>query len=433
MPGWLEHYLIYHSIRTDADPNFAKIEGCQLLGHMLGRKSVNLIEPDAVYHNSYVGLVGESTITRKSTSQRIGKEVFPNTFCHPDESSPEQFLVELSQHPNFFNWYGEFTYLLKGINSNNWMGRMAEIMNHIFDCPNSYTKTLRDNKGVPVRFNVNQPYLSFNTTCTPDMMEKYLDKELLVGGFLARFLLVEGKSNTRPRGRLDPKFKLYKERLNTMLMQLHRLSSGGVTFELDDDALKRYNEIEKFLLKKEKILPFVGRYLNYIISFADILLVSDALGEYMQEPYDENVKEIVKLDKLEKLGYIYLKYKPNIVSKNNISNSAHPGNINIKKLSKFSTVQVTRDYVDRAYEIIKPCFEYVAKLVNYVDTWQPYAKVKKEIDKHPIIDHSSLQRLVHLKPIDIQNAIGMLEEEHYIRREVTQAPGRKAKSVYHKL
>ena len=419
MASLLDMYEMYHNIRTDAPKAFATLEGCQMIGHLMGRKCYNLIQPDAVYHNMYLALIGESTISRKSTSQRIGREVFPRSLCRPDESSPEQFLVELSDHPQYFKWYGEFSYLLKGIKGNSWMSRMAEVMNHIFDCPRTYTKTLRARQGEPTVFHIENAYLSFNTTCTPDMMEKHLDAEAMVGGFLPRFLLNEGDANPRPRRRLDPQFNLFQTRLDNLFHQLYRLAADGVVFELTDDALKRYNEIEVILFKHKNILPFAGRYLNYIISIADILLVSDAFGDYVIEPFDKNYNKLLKLDNLVKL------YKlDKLINTNNIYNT---------NFTNFTSIPVDKVYIDRAYEIIKPCLIYAKKLVEFVDVFLPYAKVKKQIIKHNDIEHSVLQRNTHLRPFEIVEAIKMLEEENYITIEVVSKEGIKDKRVYHKI
>jgi hypothetical protein len=414
---------MYHKIKTDAPEIFATLEGCQMIGHLMGRNCVHLIQPDAVYHNMYLALIGESTISRKSTSQRIGREVFPRDLCHPEEASPEQFLVELSEHSNFFAWYGEFTYLMKGINGAGWMARMAEIMNHIFDCPATYTKRLRERDGNRVEFVINDAYLSFNTTCTPEMMEKYVNAETMSGGFLARFLMAEGNPQPRPRGRLSPDVKLFRKRVYRMFLEVQRLSQTTndekITFEMTDGALKRYNEIEQELYKRKNILPFVGRYSNYIISIADVLVISDAMAEYMAEPWNVNYPRIKKLDKLNQLDYLDKLDKSNNINRSNFTN--------------LSSIVVSKDYVDKAYDIIKPCFEYVEKLKTYVDVFLPYSKVKKQIDKHGTIDHSTLQRNTHLKPFELEMAIKMLKDEDYIKIEIVEQKGTKNKKIYQKI
>ena len=148
-------------------------------------------------------------------------------------------------------------------------------------------------------------------------------------------------------------------------------------------------------------------------------MVSDALGQYMGEPFGNLYKDLLKIDKLDKL--VKLVKLDNLIS-NNISN-----------FTNLTSIPVPEIYINRAYDIIKPCFEYVSKLVDYVDVFQPYAKVKKVIDKHPEIQHSRLMQLTHLPPKQIFQATKMLEDEEYIEIEIIKTPKKKPKNIYRKV
>ena len=211
-----------------------------------------------------------------------------------------------------------------------------------------------------------------------------------------------------------------------MLLEVYRLGQAGATFEMTNDALKRYNEIEAEIYKRKQILPFAGRYSNYIISIADILVISDGMAEYMADPWNDNYPRIKKLDKLDQLDRLdKLDKYFNLTNSNNKTN--------LSKLSKFSSIPVSKSYVDKAYDIIKPCFDYVENLRTYVDVYLPYSKVKKQIDKYGTVDHSTLQRNTHLKPIEIETATKMLSDEEYIVIKIVESTGNRHKRIYKKL
>lgn len=67
--AFVEQMNLFHKLSTDAPENCSTVLAIQLLGHTLGFEPINLIQPDAAHHNCYVTLVGESTLTRKTTSQ----------------------------------------------------------------------------------------------------------------------------------------------------------------------------------------------------------------------------------------------------------------------------------------------------------------------------------------------------------------------------
>src|SRR5208283_3633768 len=135
--GFIEMAKMFAQFSTDAPLNYSEITAIQMLGHALGRDVVHKIQPDAEYHNSYVGLIGDSTWTRKSTVQRLSKKVYPKDRCTTNQlGSPEGFTIELSNMPKNegFKWLGELSKVLKGINKNDYTSGFAELWNELFDC-----------------------------------------------------------------------------------------------------------------------------------------------------------------------------------------------------------------------------------------------------------------------------------------------------------
>lgn len=373
MNSFLDCYELYHNMRTDADAVFSKALAIQMLGHSMGYNAKHLITPGVVRHNMYLALIGTSTLSRKSTSQSIAKEVYPEHKNHSDDSSPEQFIEDLAKKPDGFYWFGEWTYLLKGINGHGYMSRMVEVMNHIFDCPSKFERNIKKNQKV---ITVEHPYLSFNTTCTPEMLEKYIDEEMTKGGFLARFIIYQGKPSKKPRRPLDPAISNLREKLRFVLAMVQKMNKHDTFFIFTDNALERFNEIEEELYKKEKILPFVGRYLNYIVAISDILFISDCLGYFLRgntTDWNKRKTELVKLVKLVELVKLVPDIDYNLLISTIPTNATNLPN---------PTIPVAQEYVERAYEIVKPAIEYVEELVDYVDVELPVKKFTKFMHKH---------------------------------------------------
>jgi len=197
----------------------------------------------------------------------------------PAESSPEQFIVELAEKSELLQFMGELTGLMKGIKGKGYMARFAEIYNDMHKCPKIYVRKLRKRKGEDNIFKIENGYFSVLSTVTPEMLKQECTEEMAKGGWLARWMLVYGEPNPRPRKRLREEILEMEEILMWLLRHIISMDKSGTQFYLSDKALDRYNEIEKLAIAKyDKCLAFVGRYMNYMISYADVLLLDDAIG-----------------------------------------------------------------------------------------------------------------------------------------------------------
>ena len=419
--SFVDQMTQFHRLSTDAPSNFCEVLGIQLLGHAMGYEPVNLIQPDAVRHNSYSLFVGESTITRKSTTQSFGQKIYPSSRCAPQESSPEQFIVELSEKSELFQFMPEFSGLLKGIAGKGYMARFAEVYNDMHSCPSLCVRKLRERKGKDSEFKIEKGYLSANSTVTPSVLKVYLKEEIMIGGLMARWLLVKGEPNPRPRSRLYPDALRIKEVLRSNLEQIIGMEKTGTKFVLSDKALARYREIEKEAYKKyDKVLPFVGRYMNYVVSFADILLVSDAIGiSIAQGKGLHQYKQLIELIKLKSL--IQLDNNNIVVEKYSGDTIADKVFINqyIRKngINSSNYLIVSKEYIDRAWSIIEPCLEYASQLVDYVELDKPVAKLMDFMREKKYASHSKAMQYTHLNSIQMKVAVETLHQREQIEIE----------------
>ena len=327
----LDEYEKYHTARTDAELNFGRILFLQELGGILGPKCYNNLS-GRTNHNSYVSLIGPSSRSRKTTVQDLVKDLTEDDWRHPDEMSPEQLLVELVDNPQNFWFYGEWSKILKRIDTNHYLSDIAEITNVIFTCPKKYIKKLRGKDGKGEKFEIEYPYLCFNTTCTEEVLLKHLDEEMTHGGYLARFIIVKGGSQGGKRKIVSGEDRKHYGRLKRILNHMWTLKQFHkvLIFQLTEDARDRHYQIEKEMYKIEGVEAFAGRYGGYLASFADILMVSDKLGKYIDKPDEfEKIKSVTEL-------------------------------FNIQMIEGEPIIFVDTEYIDRAWEILKPHLKYLS-------------------------------------------------------------------------
>lgn len=404
--GFIEHYIDYQNLRTNAPDIYGTHLAIQLLGHAMGPYSVCQIQPRAIHHNSYICLIGESGRARKSTAQNdVIKYLYPKEILGSNSFSPEGLLRELQDKSNhLISHYGELSTLLRGIISGG-MANIKEISNDIFMCPEEYTKRLTDKNR---SYSIKKPYLSLSSTCTEDEFFPNLNPDMVHGGFLPRWLLVYSNPPVyRPRTALPENIREIENSLTLLIRGVYNwFRDNPINFKLSSDALTAYDNICRELnddSRWDSVQPFVVRYQNYIISYADILLLSDKIGE----SYLANLTKITKL-----------------------TNITNPPRVALDTLaSEASSVQ--SDYIKRAWDLIKPCLEYARNCVKYVDEDFIVKKLATVIDKKAPIAWTDAGQRSHLDKNKFKLAFETLSERDLIFsfKKTTQVRGTKIQRI----
>jgi len=413
----------YFAYSTDAPIEFGEGTLLSILGHAVGRETFHLIQPGAVFHNSYILLNGPSTVSRKTTAQELGQKIYNMERWLPNEVSPEKMIVNLSEKPEGLMWMGELSKMLKGISGHGYMATMAETYNDLFTCPERYVRDLM--KGT---YTVENAYLNLHSTITPKVLKENMTSEMFNGGLMPRWLIIEPKPHPQPRGRLnDDIFEIYGV-LRGVVDNILRMKKD-VCFEMDDEALAYYNKIEEDIIYNEKyrdIGAFAGRYENYIIAFADLYLISDAI-DYVNQG-NKLLTEYTKLSDLVRLGnlvrLVNSSKKTNVTKANKL-----PKSTNYLTMPKYKCI-VTKEYVERAFDFVKPCLDTVKELAIYVDMDKPLAKTREYIKKHERTSRVNLLRNTNLDADKLDKAIGTLIDRQEIKVDLVSNvtnPNRKSR------
>lgn len=419
--------LKYGNFRSDMPKEFVEIMLLQDIGFALGPDVVNRIQPGELFHNSYSSFVGPSRKSRKNTAQKyIGSQIVPRKFHMPQGGSPQAFMEELSEHNSGFQFAGEWSKELKGIKSGNYLAEFAEVKNNLFDCVR-YRKRLtfggkkkKKNKDsedeAPRTFIIEKPYLCINTTLTPEVLKEVITMEMMEGGYVARHILVTGILHPRPRGRLSPKVKEIKNLLKGMFNYILNIDKTNCCFELSDEALRYFNEVvevEAGADEFEKVGSIAESYTNYAITFADCLMVSEALDKTIDKGRPKHLVELVALVELvEKIK----EYK--LINVHNLTNQTNA----LTHINQFDEkVMVTQKrHVEEAWRILKKCLEFAAEIAQYVDMEKSLARVSnylKTYARKKPVDHSVTLRASNVLAYQFEEAIKTLKQRKDIKVE----------------
>ncbi len=440
---FLDRYREFIFYCSDTSPNYTNFMGLLLLGHAIGFNSINMLQPDMVHHNMYVLLLGESTMTRKSTSQRLARSCYNEEYSMPNQTSPESFVMKLHERSKRLYWMGEFTQLLKQITGNTYNAPMVEIMNDLYDCPNKYDRILMKKKNDDGNFAVTKPYLSACSTCTPAMLKQYLNEEMVYGGFLVRWLLVEGFpiETPRPRTRLDYRVPGQKTDLSNDLKLLSDLSTEGIVFEFTDEAIDLYNEINNQMIERfDNIQAFAGRYTDYIAKIADLMIVSDILT-INSDPNPEIVETIKTFETFWQLAEFTFQKAvettdttdytvlTDYISITKEHYNKRPAREYLDELytckALFNTFVKTHDkktthilvpsiYVKKAWELIEPVLLTARAMATYVSLDKPVAKLREFLERNAPISRSEAMTATHLNSKDMGLAVDTLTQMEFI-------------------
>jgi hypothetical protein len=195
--SFLEAYNDYTSNLTDAPRIYHEIVGLNLLSLAIGRTPI-LVTPDTLYPNLWVILVGRSYITRKSKSSKLGVKVISKSILMANDFSPEGLQENLSKKSQGLIFRDEIGGLLESIKRREYMASMADLLCTLYDCPDSYDRSLRN-----LNFSLKDVCFNILGSTTPARLRKKetVNLEDFKTGFLSRFLIVFGEPSKKPMPR----------------------------------------------------------------------------------------------------------------------------------------------------------------------------------------------------------------------------------------
>jgi hypothetical protein len=189
---FLDEYRAWASSATDAIPEFHDISMLIVLSAIVATSvkietSIGYIVP-----NLWGLLLGESTVTRKTTAMRMAIDflmAMDPAMLVANDGSSEGMLQAVSERPNKSSIFhrDEVSGLFDSMMHKDYMSSMQETLTHLYDAPLVYRRRLRKET-----ISIESPSFVMLFGGTPDRVYASIDDSFVYSGFLPRFLVVIG-------------------------------------------------------------------------------------------------------------------------------------------------------------------------------------------------------------------------------------------------
>lgn len=260
---FIDKYKTWGEEATDAVPEFHELSAFILASAVLAGSLELKTKYGVMYANLWGLMLGDSTLTRKTTAMRMATDILND--IDPDvllasSASAEGLLTALSVRPagsvSMF-YRDEVSGLFSEFENKNYLAGMPEIMTNLYDVPTKYPRMLRQETII-----VEKPVFIFFAGGIKDKTYSLLNDEYVLSGFLPRFLVVSGDtdlSRIRPTGPATPHADARRHQLKSHLADCYDayvratvIKIAGQTIEkqiptevvMSDAAWLRYQQIE---------------------------------------------------------------------------------------------------------------------------------------------------------------------------------------------
>lgn len=255
----------YHSWgieATDAIPEYHNLAAFMLVSAICANSVRLETSYGTLVPNLWGLLLGDSTLTRKTTSQRMVMDILSTVdrdCIVATEGSAEGLLTALEQRPNktsvFFK--DEVSGFFDSMNRKDYLAGMTETLTALYDVPNIFTRRLRKET-----IRIEAPAFIFFGGGVKDKVYDTISENYVLSGFLPRFLIVSGEADLSKLRRTGPNTDAGVAKRAAIVSHAadmyehygaevaHKIGGEILTMpprivaRLDDAAWERYGEIE---------------------------------------------------------------------------------------------------------------------------------------------------------------------------------------------
>ena len=270
--SFLDVYRAYSWEVVDSPLPYAEFISLATAGAAIGRKRFIQFGHLRIYPNIYLIVLGESFFTRKSTSVRISRDLMYRANIDkilPSDFTYESIIKHLNEHPVGVFYYYEFKTLSAMLEKSYMTGSKA-LVTELFDgnplprCRVAADKT----------FNLEGFAVSFIAATTPQWFVDSIQHGDIEGGYLNRFIYVNGKEKPRndywPNDADDEKWKNAVGKLSNLdSLEEYQMEVPDETKQVYKQFYERFQE--KFKLLHPAYRDIFSRINVYAIKFAIIL------------------------------------------------------------------------------------------------------------------------------------------------------------------
>jgi len=312
--SFIDEYREWGLKATDAPGQYHDLSGFILLSALLAGNIRCDTNYGSVRPNLWGLIVGDSTLTRKSTAMRMATEII--AFIDKDiliasEGSMEGILNELGLRPGktsvFFR--DEVTGFFDSTRKKDYLAGMPELMTQLYDVPHFFTRRLRKET-----ISVSEPVFIFFGGGIKEKLFSVTDDSYVYSGFFPRFLMVSGDTDLTAIRRTGPPttesveqkqaiysklqtlYKSYAVPSEVQILDQEAFVSVNAEAILAPDAWELYGDIEANLVdvaarssKSDVALPTFDRLSKSLLKMAVLLAASrqEPEGSYLEVSKDD--------------------------------------------------------------------------------------------------------------------------------------------------
>jgi hypothetical protein len=313
----IDDYMEWATEVTDAVPVFHEL-GCAVLLSSLMSTTLRLPAGSfKIVPNLWGMILGDSTLTRKTTAMDMAIEFVHNIdqdLILGSDTTAEGLMSSLSLRPKQVSIFyrDEITGFFNAVRRKEYMSTVPEIMTKLYDVPQYFVRRLRKDT-----YTMAEPIFIFFGGGIRDRMYSLIEEDFITSGFIPRFLIVNGYAdgmNVRTLGPPQESGRHKREQLLNTFRALHHMytepeaivqdptgSSVVITPEIEvmfpSSVWTRAAEMEMALndaasrsIDSNKALPCFSRM------YISLLKLTMLLAAARQEPTD--FKVLASLDDL---------------------------------------------------------------------------------------------------------------------------------------
>lgn len=293
--NFVHDYVEFARQRTDAPLEFHLGTAFSMLAAAAGNSlTFPAFGGRTAWPNLYLLLIAPSGFFRKSTVIGMAEDILTQVdedLVIRGEQSREALLDILSAHPVAFLPISEFSSTL-ALWARDYMGGMRELITDLYDPYLKYTKKLRKEAQ-----SISKPALNILAASTSDWLREKLTEGDLKGGFMGRFILIQGIHKQPDPGLPNGEQDLAPQQsLVTFLKAIYNQGKRNVRVKQIKPDFDMWLKDFEFRMSRDQDPEFSGFY-SRVGNHCLKLLALDTIAQYgpadSYEPASQNLSRAI--------------------------------------------------------------------------------------------------------------------------------------------